>query len=79
MGPQFNNSQPNFVNTVAATPDGKAVVLLLGNKYLDKGKNVVAGVSEELNRGGSWSDPLTYLKIENELQLQLKKQIGLRS
>ncbi|MBP9927466.1 MAG: OmpA family protein [Cyclobacteriaceae bacterium] len=64
MGSQFNNSQPNFVNTVAATPDGKAVVLLLGNKYLDKGK-MVAGVSISTNRGGSWSDPKP-IEIEND-------------
>jgi OOP family OmpA-OmpF porin len=64
IGPQFNNSQPNFVNTVAATPDGKAVVLLLGNKYLDKGK-MVAGVSISTNRGGSWSDPKP-IEIEND-------------
>lgn len=64
MGPQFNNNQPNFVNTVAATPDGKSVVLLLGNKYLDKGK-MVAGVSVSTNVGGTWSDPKP-LEIEND-------------
>lgn len=64
MGPQFNNNQPNFVNTVAATPDGKAVVLLLGNKYLEKGK-MVAGVSISSNIGGTWSDPKP-LEIEND-------------
>ncbi len=64
MGPQFNNGQPNFVNTVAATPDGKAVVMLLGNKYLDKGK-MVAGVSISTNVGGTWSDPKP-LEIEND-------------
>ncbi|MBL7877954.1 MAG: exo-alpha-sialidase, partial [Cyclobacteriaceae bacterium] len=64
MGPQFNNNQPNFVSTVAATPDGKAVVLLLGNKYLAKGK-MVAGVSISTNRGGTWSDPKP-IEIEND-------------
>lgn len=64
MGTQFNNSQPNFVNTVAATPDGKAVVLLLGNKYLDKGK-MVAGVSISNNIGGTWSNPKP-IQIEND-------------
>jgi len=64
MGPQFNNNQPNFVNTVSATPDGKAVVLLLGNKYLDKGK-MVAGVSISSNVGGVWSDPKP-LEIEDD-------------
>jgi outer membrane protein OmpA-like peptidoglycan-associated protein len=64
MGPQFNNNQPNFVNTVSSTPDGKAVVILLGNKYLDKGK-MVAGVSISSNVGGKWSDPKP-LEIEND-------------
>ncbi len=64
MGPQFNNNQPNFVNTVSSTPDGKAVVMLLGNKYLDKGK-MVAGVSISTNVGGKWSDPKP-LEIEND-------------
>jgi OOP family OmpA-OmpF porin len=39
-------------------------VLLLGNKYLDKGK-MVAGVSISTNRGGSWSDPKP-IEIEND-------------
>jgi OmpA-OmpF porin, OOP family len=64
MGPQFNNNQPNFVNTVSSTPDGKAVIILLGNKYLDKGK-MVAGVSVSTNVGGKWSDPKP-LEIEND-------------
>ncbi|KXK28376.1 MAG: outer membrane protein [Bacteroidetes bacterium OLB12] len=64
MGSQFNNNQPNFVNTVSATPDGKSVILLLGNKYLDKGK-MVAGVSISSNIGGTWSDPKP-LEIEND-------------
>jgi len=64
MGSQFNNNQPNFVNTVSATPDGKSVILLLGNKYLEKGK-MVAGVSISSNIGGTWSDPKP-LEIEND-------------
>ena len=64
IGPQLNNSQPNFVNTVAATPDGKSVVLLLGNKYLEKGK-MGAGVSISTNVGGTWSEPKA-LEIEND-------------
>lgn len=64
IGPQFNNNQPNFVNTVSATPDGKAVVLLLGNKYLEKGK-MLAGVSISSNVGGKWSDPKA-LEIEDD-------------
>jgi OmpA-OmpF porin, OOP family len=57
MGPQFNNEFPNFVNAVSsATPDGKAVLLVLGNKYLDKGK-MLAGVSMSSNVGGAWTNP----------------------
>ncbi len=57
MGPQFNNEFPNFVNAVSsATPDGKAVLLVLGNKYLDKGK-MLAGVSLSSNVGGTWTNP----------------------
>jgi flagellar motor protein MotB len=65
MGPQFNNEFPNFVNAVStATPDGKSVVLLLGNKYLENGK-MLAGISMSNNINGSWSDP-TALQIEND-------------
>lgn len=65
MGPEFNNAQPNFVNAVSsATPDGKAVVLILGNKYLDKGK-MLAGVSISSNIGGTWSKPKP-IEIEND-------------
>lgn len=65
MGPQFNNAQPNFVNAVSsATPDGKAVVLILGNKYLDKGK-MLAGVSISNNVGGTWTKPKP-IQIEND-------------
>ncbi|MBK5277863.1 MAG: OmpA family protein [Bacteroidia bacterium] len=65
MGPQFNNEFPNFVNAVSsATPDGKSVILLLGNKYLENGK-VLAGVSMSDNINGSWSNP-SALQIENE-------------
>lgn len=65
MGPQFNNEYPNFVNAVStATPDGKSVVLLLGNKYLENGK-MLAGISMSNNINGSWSNP-TALEIEND-------------
>lgn len=65
MGPQFNNEQPNFINAVtSATPDGKAVLLLLGNKYMGKGK-MLAGVSISDNVGGKWSNPKP-VNIEND-------------
>ena len=44
MGPQFNNDNPNFINAISSTPDGKSVIIILGNKYLDNGK-MMAGVS----------------------------------
>jgi OmpA-OmpF porin, OOP family len=57
MGAQFNNEFPNFVNAVSsATPDGKSALLVLGNKYLDKGK-MLAGVSISSNVGGTWTNP----------------------
>jgi OmpA-OmpF porin, OOP family len=69
MGGTFNNEKPNFVNTVSTTPDGQ-VVLLLGNKYLDKGK-MVAGVSISTNEGGKWSAPKA-LEIENDYNFSEK-------
>ncbi len=65
MGPQFNNPGPNFVSSVsAATPDGKSVVMILGNKYLPEGK-MLAGVSVSNNMGGTWTNPVP-LEIEND-------------
>ena len=62
----LNNAGPNFVNTIkAVTPDGKsAIMVLLGNKYLDNGK-MLAGVSISTNVGGSWSKPVA-LNIIND-------------
>ncbi len=63
-GPTLNNEYPNFVNSVtSATPDGKAVLLVLGNAYKDNGK-MTAGVSVSNNIGGKWSKPKT-LTIKN--------------
>ncbi len=63
MGGDINNEKPNFVNTVSTTPDGQ-VALLLGNRYLDKGK-MVAGLSISNNVGGKWSGPKP-LEIDND-------------
>jgi OmpA-OmpF porin, OOP family len=62
----LNNEGPNFVNTIkAVTPDGKsAIMVLLGNKYLDNGK-MLAGVSISSNVGGTWSKPVA-LNIVND-------------
>src|SRR5258706_3767917 len=71
MGRQFNNEYPNFVNAVSsATPDGKSVLLLLGNRYEEKGK-MVAGVSVSNNIGGSWTDPKP-LRIEDDYNFNEK-------
>jgi OmpA-OmpF porin, OOP family len=62
----LNNEGPNFINTIkAVTPDGKsAIMVLLGNKYLDNGK-MLAGVSISSNVGGTWSKPVA-LNIIND-------------
>ena len=62
MGPALNSEGPNYVSSV--TPDGKSVVLLLGNTYLENGK-MAAGVSVSSNRNGEWSKPQK-LDIKNE-------------
>lgn len=62
MGNGLNNEGPNFVSSV--TPDGKAVILVLGNQYLKNGK-MGAGVSISSNVTGKWSKPVT-LEIEND-------------
>jgi OmpA-OmpF porin, OOP family len=64
MGPEFNNENPNFINAISSTPDGKSVLILLGNKYLEKGK-MLAGVSVSDNVNGKWSEPKP-LHIEND-------------
>lgn len=65
MGPLFNNEHPNFVNAITSpTPDGKTVILVLGNKYLDNGK-MLAGVSISNNINGKWTKPKA-LNIEND-------------
>jgi outer membrane protein OmpA-like peptidoglycan-associated protein len=61
----LNNDGPNFVNTIqSVTPDGKAAIMLLGNKYLNNGK-MLAGVSISTNAGGTWSKPVA-LNILND-------------
>jgi outer membrane protein OmpA-like peptidoglycan-associated protein len=72
-GPSLNNAYPNFVNSVTtATPDGKAVVLVLGNQYKDNGK-MVSGVSVSNNIGGQWSTPKT-LRIKNDYNYSERAQ-----
>ena len=61
-GPTLNNSGPNFVSSV--TPDGKSVLLVLGNQYLENGK-MAAGVSVSSNASGSWSKPSSLIIAED--------------
>jgi OOP family OmpA-OmpF porin len=71
MGPQFNNEYPNFINAVtSSTPDGKSVLMLLGNKYLENGK-MLAGVSISDNVNGKWSDPKP-VNIQNDYNFNEK-------
>lgn len=70
MGPEFNNENPNFINAVSATPDGKSVIILLGNKYHEDGK-MSAGVSVSDNLSGTWSPPKP-LEIENDYNFNEK-------
>jgi len=72
-GPALNNAYPNFVNSVTtATPDGKAVVLVLGNQYKDNGK-MLSGVSISNNIGGRWSIPKT-IQIKNDYNYSERAQ-----
>lgn len=64
-GPAVNNEYPNFVNAVtSSTPDGKSVVLILGNQYKEKGK-MSGGVSISNKVNGAWTTPQP-LKIKND-------------
>ena len=77
MGPKFNNSGPNFINTIqAVTPDGKSAIMVLGNKYEHKGKTgevvkMTAGVSISSNVGGEWTRPKA-LNITNDYNFNEK-------
>ncbi len=59
---ELNNDDPNFISSV--TPDGKSVILILGNRYNENGK-MTAGVSLSHNTSGKWSKPVA-LNITNE-------------
>jgi OOP family OmpA-OmpF porin len=65
MGPQLNNASPNFLNAITATPDGKSVILILGNKFVEGKKKMQAGVSISSKVGGEWTKPVA-LNIINE-------------
>ncbi len=58
----INNKHPNFVSAI--TPDGKSVMLVLGNKYKENGK-MAAGVSISTRIEDGWSVPKNF-SIEND-------------
>lgn len=62
LGSTLNNSGPNYVSSV--TPDGKSVLMVLGNQYLENGR-MAAGVSISSNASGDWSPP-TPIQIKND-------------
>ena len=71
-GAPLNNEYPNFVSTISSTTtDGKSVIMLLGNKYDEKGDSKLAGVSMSSNVGGNWTKPVA-LKIEDDYNFHEK-------
>ncbi|MEO5599981.1 MAG: OmpA family protein [Cyclobacteriaceae bacterium] len=73
MGSNFNNPEPNFINSIqSVTPDGRTAIMLLGNKYPEKGKGkMLAGVSISSNVGGNWSKPVA-ITITNDYNFNEK-------
>jgi outer membrane protein OmpA-like peptidoglycan-associated protein len=71
MGTQFNNAYPNFANTITSTPDGKSVIMILGNKYVKNGKKSLAGVSISSHVGTGWTKPVP-LNITNDYNFNEK-------
>jgi len=72
-GSPLNNTSSNFMNSITtATPDGKAVVVVLGNKYKDNGK-MISGVSMSNNINGQWSKP-RLLQIKNDYNYNERAQ-----
>lgn len=64
IGPPLNTPGPNFISTITQEPDG-TTVLLLGNKYQNKGR-MTQGASMSRSKGnGSWEKPVN-LEIEND-------------
>ncbi len=51
---ELNTKGPNYISAI--TPDGSAVVMLLGNQYDDKGR-LSSGVSIATKDGDSWTQP----------------------
>lgn len=64
----LNNEEPNFISSI--TPDGKTVILLKGNNYLEDGQ-MMQGVSVSNKINGSWGKPVD-VEIENDYNLSDK-------
>lgn len=57
MGSPLNNDGPNYISSI--TPDGKTVIITLGNKYTKRGK-MKAGVSVSTRTSEGWSNPVPF-------------------
>lgn len=61
---EINTNEPNFLNSISATPDGKSILMLVGNKVIH-GKKSLAGVSISSHVGNKWTTPV-HVDIKNE-------------
>ena len=61
-GPDINTEGPNYISSI--TPDGNSAIVLLGNKYNDKGK-LTAGVSITQRTDSGWTKPIG-VEIEDD-------------
>ncbi len=57
MGSPLNTRGPNFISSI--TPDGKSVIITLGNRYTKNGK-MRAGVSVSTRTSEGWSKPVPF-------------------
>lgn len=65
MGSPLNNKGPNYISSI--TPDGNAMVVLLGNQYTKKGK-MKPGVSVSIKSSQGWSKPEPLEIINAEIE-----------
>ncbi len=57
MGSPLNTKGPNYISSI--TPDGKSVIITLGNRYTKNGK-MKAGVSVSTKTSEGWSKPVPF-------------------
>ena len=65
MGTPLNSVGPNFISSI--TPDGKTLIMTLGNKYTKNGK-MKSGVSYTTKTSQGWTPPQPF-KIKNLINL----------